>query len=35
MDQRQAHFDVITAPPEDNAPRLAFADWLEGQGDPE
>src|SRR4051794_37466962 len=33
MDERQARLVAIIASPEQDAPRLAFADWLEKHGD--
>src|SRR5437764_15057442 len=33
MTTRQAYLDAITAHPDDDTPRLAYADWLDGQGD--
>ncbi|MEK6233367.1 MAG: TIGR02996 domain-containing protein [Planctomycetales bacterium] len=34
MDQERAFREEILAAPEDDAPRLIFADWLEERGDP-
>jgi uncharacterized protein (TIGR02996 family) len=34
VSQRQDFLEAIAADPDDDAPRLAFADWLEEQGDP-
>jgi len=34
MDDRQAFLNEILANPDDDTPRLIFADWLEEQGDP-
>jgi uncharacterized protein (TIGR02996 family) len=34
MEQEQAFVDAIRAQPEDDAPRLAYADWLRERGDP-
>jgi uncharacterized protein (TIGR02996 family) len=33
MDQRQAFFQAILEAPEDDAPRLVYADWLDDHGD--
>jgi uncharacterized protein (TIGR02996 family) len=34
-DPRQAFLEAICAAPDDDAPRLVYADWLEEHGDPE
>jgi uncharacterized protein (TIGR02996 family) len=33
MSQRQAFIDAILASPDDDAPRLIYADWLEERGE--
>src|SRR5262245_24000733 len=33
MSERQAFLDAIVATPDDDGPRLVFADWLEEQGE--
>ncbi len=35
MDDRQAFLNTITAVPDDNVPRLVFADWLQEHGEDE
>jgi uncharacterized protein (TIGR02996 family) len=35
MGERQAFFDAITAAPDDDGPRLVFADWLDEHGERE
>src|SRR3954462_12824674 len=35
MNTERAFLDDIIASPEDDAPRLIFADWLEDHGDPD
>ena len=35
MSEREALMDRVLARPDDNAPRLALADWLQAHGEPE
>ncbi|HZY88144.1 MAG TPA: TIGR02996 domain-containing protein, partial [Gemmataceae bacterium] len=35
MSQADAFFDAIRESPDDDAPRLIFADWLDDHGDPD